>query len=645
MLKTERMRRVLLVGTHEALPGTVDHLYGLGRFHVVDFKDRDDTLDIGTPLPGSEKASAKLLKMMSISQNLGLADGAGSVSGTMPTDQIKRDLDVAIAHLELELGAEIHARKETESLLSEKRAELSALAPFTHIDFPLSLLRYQGSLSVFCGRFRIDPENELAKLTGAYDIVRGESTVLIVDKAVEREAAELLARCGFVETPLPVSAGIPIDEIARLKGEVAGLEKRMCELDARIGALRKKNDLFVLASIEELSIEANKAETPLRFGVGRHGFLIDGWVPYKELERVRSGLAGIDKGVVELVELSWCEGTDEPPIMLDNPKAARPMEMLMEMFSLPKYNEIDPTIIMLATFPIFYGLMLGDWGYGIVLVVLSLSGAFKKLMDKLGMSGGAPGLSKILLYCGITSIIFGLVYDEFFGFELLHGWGMHFELLGIAFPVYRGDESMVGKMLIFCVYIGVVHLLIGYIIGLYNVRAEHGLRTAILEKGGWILTLVGLVIVLVTALKEGMLSGGDIPLGNPMLLAGIATIVTGIIMTAIVEKINGILELPGLASNLLSYTRIFAIGLSSIGIALAFNEEMAMPAIDSGGIGIALGVIILVMGHALNIALGIIGPLIQSLRLHYVEFFTKFYKGGGVKFNPLSVRRKYTKEV
>jgi len=112
-----------------------------------------------------------------------------------------------------------------------------------------------------------------------------------------------------------------------------------------------------------------------------------------------------------------------------------------------------------------------------------------------------------------------------------------------------------------------------------------------------------------------------------------------------VEGINSVLELPGLASNLLSYTRIYAIGLSSVGIALAFNENMAMPAIEGGGIGVALGIIILIMGHSLNLALGLMGPLIQTLRLHYVEFFSKFYIGGGEKFNPLRYRRKYTKEA
>jgi V/A-type H+-transporting ATPase subunit I len=616
----------------------------MGCFHVVDFRERDGTLDMGAPLPGSEEASAKLLKMMAVSQNMGLEAAEAGVPSKLSAEKIACQLEPAMAHLELELSAEVHARKETEALVAEKRALLDSLAPFRGVDVPLSLLRSSGSLAVFSGRFRSDPRAVLAGVTDAFDIIEGDATVVIVDKAREREAAEALAKCGYSEVPLPRCDGVPSNDIDWLGAELRKLEAHLKGVDGRILKLKEKNDLFVLASIEALSIEANKAETPMRFGAGRHAFLVDGWIPSGSLDRARAALAANSAGTVELVEVSRDSESEEPPIKLNNPDKAKPMEMLIEMFSLPKYDEIDPTALMLFTFPIFYGLMLGDYGYGIVLVALSLSGAFKKLMGKLGMSGGAPGLNKILLYCGITSIVFGLMYDEFFGFELLHGWHVHFELGGIAFPVYRADESMVGKMLMFCVYVGVIHLLIGYIIGLYNVRAEHGLKTAILEKGGWILTLVGLVMFAVQALP-GLMSGGGLPMDDPVMLAGLGLLIGGIVMTATVEKINGILELPGLASNLLSYTRIFAIGLSSIGIALAFNENMAMPAIESGGVGILIGGVILVMGHALNIGLGIIGPLIQSLRLHYVEFFTKFYKGGGVKFNPLNIRRKYTKEA
>jgi V/A-type H+-transporting ATPase subunit I len=142
-----------------------------------------------------------------------------------------------------------------------------------------------------------------------------------------------------------------------------------------------------------------------------------------------------------------------------------------------------------------------------------------------------------------------------------------------------------------------------------------------------------------------MIAGDGLQFTSTQAIAGLVILAVGVAMAFTVEGINTVLELPGLTGNLLSYTRIYAIGLSSVGIALAFNEYMAVPAIEAGGIGIIIGGLVLVAGHALNIGLGIIGPLIQTLRLHYVEFFTKFYKGGGVKFNPLNIRRKYTKEA
>jgi V/A-type H+-transporting ATPase subunit I len=208
----------------------------------------------------------------------------------------------------------------------------------------------------------------------------------------------------------------------------------------------------------------------------------------------------------------------------------------------------------------------------------------------------------------------------------------------------RGDTAMVGKMLVLCVLIGVAHLMLGMMIGLRNAWVAHGAKHAILEKGGWILILAGLTLFSFSAVPK-LLSGEGLQFTDAQSLFGLAMLATGVAMAFAIEGINTILELPGLMGNLLSYSRIYAIGLSSVGIALAFNEYMAIPALEAGGIGVVIGVLVLIAGHALNLGLGIIGPLIQTLRLHYVEFFTKFYKGGGVKFNPLRYNRKHTKEV
>ncbi len=643
MFKAERMKRVLLLGTMEALPDTVNFLYRTGSFHIIDYRETDDIFEIGNPLPEAEEASSRLLKMRSISQNLDLNEKEIEVKEKLPVRKIQTQIEAGITDLELEISSEAHAKKRVQELLAEKKGELLSLYPLQNIDLPLSLLRGYDSLAVFVGRVKSDPKQDISALGVDYDIIKGDVMVLFIDKKAEKAAAEILSKSGFSEVAVPEVSERPSTAISRINSEISDLEERLEGINTRIDTLRKRHGLFVAASLEELSIEANMAETPLRFGTAHHSFVVDAWVPAASLKSLQSDINSIESEVVEMIELEWEKDKEEPPTRQRVPKPARPMQMLIEMFSLPKYDEVDPTFLMFFTFPLFYGLMLGDMGYGIAILALVLSGAFTKLMKVLGMGGGAPGLTKILFYSGISTIIFGFLFDEFFGFEVL---GHHFEfsIMGIEFPVHRASPEVVGAMLLLCIYIGIAHLFIGYVLGFFTVKAEHGIKEAVLEKGGWLFVLVGFVIFSFAALPS-LMHGTGLSFTSPPILAGIILLVIGLVMTYMVEGINSVLELPGLASNLLSYTRIYAIGLSSVGIAMAFNENMAMPAIEGGGIGVAIGILVLIAGHSLNLALGILGPVIQTLRLHYVEFFSKFYIGGGEKFNPLRYRRKYTKEA
>lgn len=643
MFKSERMKHVMIAGSSGALHDTVEFLYKSGNFHIMDYKVKDDVYDIGHPLPEADAVSHKLLKLMSIAQSMELEDSDAAVEHAIPVSTIKRDVDAAISHLELEISSEVHARKEITPLLAEKKNELASVRQFDHIPFSLDLLRDYESLKVYCGRLKSDPVEDLRKLGVPFDIIRGGVSIVLVDAREDEAARSVLSKHGFSDVQLPPIHNTPAVAIKRLKGEIAGLEKRLESIDKRLHKLRNDQGLFVSAAIEDLSIRANMAEAPLRFGVADYSFVIDAWTPVKSYEKMKERLSHIHNGAVEIVELDWDGKEDEPPTRLDNPRSVRPMEMLLEMFSLPKYNEIDPTGIMLFTFPLLYGMILGDVGYGLVIVALVLSGALSKLMSRLGMSGGSYGLNRLLLLSGISTIIFGFLYDEFFGFEPFSDI-INFEIFGIHFPVHRASEYMVTTMLVFCIYVGVAHLFLGFLVGFINELKNHGLSVAVREKVGWMLLLFGLVLVAFNTIPL-MVSGGEIDFTGLPLVLGMGLLVAGAIMTFSVEGINSVLEMPGLASNLLSYTRIYAIGMSSIGIALAFNEEMALPAMEGGGIGLVIGAFVLVAGHSLNLVLGIIGPLIQTLRLHYVEFFTKFYRGGGEKFKPLSYRRKYTKEV
>jgi V/A-type H+-transporting ATPase subunit I len=190
--------------------------------------------------------------------------------------------------------------------------------------------------------------------------------------------------------------------------------------------------------------------------------------------------------------------------------------------------------------------------------------------------------------------------------------------------------------------IGVIMLTLGFVLGFVNEYRQHGLKHAVLAKVSWICMLWGGVLVIALILPP-LTTGSGIQL-SAGLIVGLAVAVVGFVMLIMGEGVIGIVELPGLLSNVLSYSRLLSIGISSAGIALAVNRLSDALFFSKGGVFIILGVLMLIVGHAVNTTLGILDSGLQALRLHYVEFFTKFYRGGGIKYKPFGFRRKYTEE-
>ena len=264
----------------------------------------------------------------------------------------------------------------------------------------------------------------------------------------------------------------------------------------------------------------------------------------------------------------------------------------------------------------------------------------------------------ILFLSGILSTFFGFIFGEFFGFPIFNiefKGEMEHGLLGIAGPVIAGIHlpihrfGEVQSLLLLTFAIGIVHILLGLIIGFRNKLIEHGLKHAIFAKGSWMMILIGGVLV-IAKLMPAVTSKLPIPTGDPVFMLE-RDLLIGIILLIKGEGFISILEIPTILSNVLSYSRILAIGLSSAGIALAVNtlsmDLFIRPegVYFGGGIVLALvGVVILFIGHLINLLLGILGPGLHSLRLQYVEFFTKFYEGGGKKYLPFGYKRKYTEE-
>jgi V/A-type H+-transporting ATPase subunit I len=218
-------------------------------------------------------------------------------------------------------------------------------------------------------------------------------------------------------------------------------------------------------------------------------------------------------------------------------------------------------------------------------------------------------LCNSLIIASIASILFGFVFGEFFGATVIK-------------PLLHRAED-VNTMLLVSVIVGIVHLNLGFLFGFLNVLRYHGAKAAVLEKGSWMLLEVGAALIAADSLK--MVAIGMYP--------GAAVILAAIVMLYKGHGIGGIIELPAIFSNILSYARLFAVGLASVSLALVINR-FATDFFASGGVYAVLGVLTLVFGHVVNLMLGILGCFLHSMRLHYVEFFSKFYEGGGEPYSP-----------
>jgi V/A-type H+-transporting ATPase subunit I len=511
------------------------------------------------------------------------------------------------------------------------------LEPLKSFDLPLDLYRGYSSLAVFVGTLKGSPA--IDEITSNYELEaapygRGQKIALFVPREFEEEVQKRLQDQGYSALPLPEMEGDPKDLLEGLQAQLEELESEKAKSDQDLAELRQKYIDYILASDEHLSIETQKAEAPLRFATTKNAFIVEGWVPAKDFELVQGDIdASTDGHVIVAVDTSEAADVGKVPIALTNPMPSRPLEVLVKAFSLPKYNEIDPTTFMLFLYPFLFGLMLGDIGYGMVVLALAV------LVTRRIKSQSIRDLAKVALYAGIFSIVFGFVFNEFFGVEVFGHRGL---LTFVAeYPAIPRLDNVL-TLLIATLMIGVLMLTFGFILGFVNERRTHGLKHAFFTKVSWILMLWGGVFALALVLPP-LTTGSGIHL-SAGLVVGLGIAVVGFVMLIIGEGAIGIVELPGLLSNVLSYSRLLSIGISSAGIALAVNKLSDALFFSKGGIFVIFGVLLLLVGHAVNTALGILDSGLQALRLHYVEFFTKFYSGGGVKYKPFGFERKYTEE-
>jgi V/A-type H+-transporting ATPase subunit I len=675
MLEPQRMDKVLIVGTRDVMEATIDTLHDLDLLHIEDYTEEGAYFHIGKPLKSATSLSEKLLKLRSIRSHLKTKD---SPYPKESRQKVLDDINAELASLERSLNDKMSEKSALESEVKDLARKKEALEPYVALGVPLELLYGYENVAVFVGTIPKDVEPIVSPVTKDYELFsapygNGNIIALYVPKAVSAAVSEALAKNDFIELEPLKEAGDPAELEKKASDRAAELEERLEAVGSEIKTLNERYGRFILASDELLTIDTQKAEAPLRFATSDNVFAIDGWVPVGELERLEGSLSKATGGRVYVTkvepERKRYEGEVEPhagehheinaPVQYDNPKWMYPLQAFIDLYSRPRYDEIDPTTIFVFTFPIFYGFILGDIGYGIVLLSAGL--LVRRMLKN---SEGWQILMNALIICAISSMFFGVLFGEFmgvnmaqdglFGLKLPYPHEMHIGPIGpFAMPLERlvpgGFEHGsyvfgIKDLLVLTCIVGVVQILLGYVLGFVNEYRHHGLKTAILHKLSWIFVLLGGVAmvwyVFPLMLTQSM---GAFSVADPLLAAGGVLFVAGLAMVIVGEGPMGIIEVPALMSNVLSYTRLLAVGLSSVGIALVINTIVGMMA-GAGIIGIIAAIPILVLGHGINILLGIIAPGLHALRLHYVEFFTKFYQGGGKIYNPFGYKRKYTEE-
>ncbi len=342
----------------------------------------------------------------------------------------------------------------------------------------------------------------------------------------------------------------------------------------------------------------------------RFSFLIEGWVPKELAPRVKEKFLKLfgEKVLFREVEIKD-EEMDLIPVYIENPRIIRPFELFLKALPTPRYGSVDPTPYVALFFPTFFGLIVGDIGYGLILLIIGLL-ARRSLKGRGIYEDGAY----IGTLCGLSAILFGFLFGELFG-----DLG---ESLSIVHPILLDRMTALKTFLVLTLGIGAGHVTLGIVIAMVNFLAR-GKRKAAAAKFSFLLLIIS--SILTALIMKNYLPDG-------LLKPGLVLLVISSVLVIVLEGILGPLEFIKILGNMVSYVRIMAVGMASV--------VMAMVANSIGGTtgSLFLGILIGALLHTINIALVILSPTIQAMRLQYVEFLSKFYEGGGRTYRPFKKR-------
>ena len=516
-------------------------------------------------------------------------------------------------------------------------AETANLAPWAKFDLPLALdstkstCIIKGTLPISAALADIS-----AQINEQTDAVLGEAgrdnsfvCVWAVCMAQDREkVTAVLLNHGFSKVSFEKYSGVCADELERLKTEKADLLKKIEQNTNELKNLAERRGELE-ASYDYLTYKLDQLKVKNSILCTECTGILQGWLPVYAIPRLEKKLSDYEC----YYDLADPEEGEDVPVMLSNTPFASPFESIIAMYAYPKYGSFDPTFIMGIFYAVIFGLIMQDVGYGLLLAI-----GCPLMIKIMKPKESTKKMLKAFMICGFFTIFFGLMFGGYFSdlpLQLAQNWfGVKAESLPELSLLFNPIENNMG-FLILSLGVGALHLVAGLLIKAYMLIKEGDVFAAIFDVGSWLVLFAGIGLLLAVP-----------SVGMWVAIAGAAMLVltqgrgSKSIIGKFFKGLYSLYDLINYLSDLLSYSRIFALGLSGAIIGQVMNILGTLA--GNGVVGIIAFILIFAIGHALNLALSLISAFVHTARLQYIEFFGKFYVDGGNPFKPSSVNTKYS---
>ena len=667
------MSRLTLAAPVDAMHEIVRKCSDLGCVHIEDYTQFEEGIGVGRAIntEDADMISALLLKVRAVRSAVSVHNSTGSVSSATAkklAEKMSSKVDAALENIE--------AIREAESDISSLNEQLRVFERLAPLNISLDLLSgYQG-VEIYVAETPNSSKahKAFADMASRIEYLCPAGLVAVACAPSDAAAVQIaLAELNAKAIQLPSGSGTPSQRVEETKDAISAAESSAESNQKALDAWADENGSNLVILEEYLQREDAIYTSPTSLAVSNQAFALDAWVPTENAEKARNSLKGIVSHIEIEAHVDDHHGHDghddhhepEPPVAYKNSGVAEPFELVVDLVGRPKYGTFDPTTFIMLTLPMLYGLILGDFGYGFVIVLLALwlrSLPFAK--EPMGKNA-----TTVLMSMGIWCMIWGFLFAEGFGFVWdgtghimgdasplvgLYDWTSDLtgsfkkssiaDALGLGHtyvPFHRASTALTDYVLI-SVYVGALHLLIGYVIGFFNVMKAHGIVAAFFEKGSWMMILLGGFFHIYGYMNnDNEVLAATVP--AMIMIAGVFIL---IIALALFEGfgwaggvIMGPIETFGLLANTLSYLRIMAVGVAGVKIAEIGNDmgfASMTDAISAGDYMLVPLFFLLWIGvQVFAIALGLLSPSIHAARLHFVEWMGKFYDGSGRAFTPL----------